>query len=100
MTITVHIPAALQRLTNNRSTVDVADVTSIEELIDGLEKDHPGIKNKLLEDGEIRGYINIFVNEEDIRLMKDEGVRLKDGDNVTIVPSIAGGMEWRLKLSD
>ncbi|MDE0552654.1 MAG: MoaD/ThiS family protein [Candidatus Poribacteria bacterium] len=92
MTVTVHIPLPLQRLTNNQATVEVADVTSIEELIDSLENDHAGIKDKLVGNGEIRGYINIFVNDEDIRFMKDEGVRLKDGDNVHIVPSIAGGI--------
>ena len=92
MTVTVHIPLPLQKLTNNQATVEVADVTSIEELIDSLENDHAGIKDKLFENGEIRGYINIFVNEEDIRFLKDEEARLKDGDNVHIVPSIAGGI--------
>ncbi|MCY3682174.1 MAG: MoaD/ThiS family protein [Gemmatimonadetes bacterium] len=92
MTVTVHIPLPLQKWTNNQATVEVADVTSIEELIDSLENDHAGIKDKLIENGEIRGYINIFVNEEDIRFLKDEEARLKDGDNVHIVPSIAGGI--------
>ena len=92
MTVTVHIPLPLQKLTNNQATVEVADVTSIEELIDSLENDYAGIKDKLIENGEIRGYINIFINEDDIKFMKDEEVRLKDGDNVHIVPSIAGGI--------
>lgn len=92
MTVTVHIPLPLQKLTNNQATVEVADVTSIEELIDSIENDHAGIKDKLIENGEVRGYINIFVNDEDIKFMKDEEARLKDGDNVHIVPSIAGGI--------
>lgn len=92
MTVTVHIPLPLQKLTNNQATVEVTDVTSIEELIDVLENDHAGIKDKLIENGEIRGYINIFVNDEDIKFMKDEESHLKDGDNVHIVPSIAGGI--------
>ena len=92
MTVTVHIPLPLQKLTNNQATVEVADVTSIEELIDSLENDHAGIKDKLIENGEIRGYINIFINEDDIKFMKDEEARLKDGDNIHIVPSIAGGI--------
>ena len=91
MTVTVHIPAPLQKWTRNQSRVEIVDATSLEELIDGLESDYPGIKGKLVENGEIRGYINIFLNDEDIQFMKDEGVRLKDGDSVTIVPSIAGG---------
>ncbi len=92
MTVTVHIPLPLQKLTNNQASVEVADVTSIEELIDSLENDYSGIKDKLIENGEIRGYINIFVNDEDIKFLKDEEARLKDGDNVHIVPSIAGGI--------
>jgi len=92
VTVTVHIPLPLQKWTNNQATVEVADVTSIEELIDSLENDHAGLKDKLIENGEIRGYINIFVNEEDIRFLKDEEARLKDGDNIHIVPSIAGGI--------
>ena len=92
MTVTVHIPLPLQKLTNNQAILEVADVTSIEELIDSLENDHAGIKDKLIENGEIRGYINIFINEDDIKFMKDEEARLKDGDNIHIVPSIAGGI--------
>ena len=92
MTVTVHIPLPLQKLTNNQAILEVADVTSIEELIDSLENDHAGIKDKLIENGEIRGYINIFINEDDIKFLIDEEARLKDGDNVNIVPSIAGGI--------
>ncbi len=92
MTVTVHIPLPLQKLTNNQASVEVADLTSIEELIDSLENDYAGIKDKLIENGEIRGYINIFINDEDIRFMKDGETHLKDGDNVTIVPAIAGGI--------
>ena len=91
MTVTVHIPAPLQKWTKNQSKVEIADATTIEELIDRLETDHPGIKGKLVENGEIRGYLNIFLDDEDIQFMKDEEVRLKDGDTITIVPSIAGG---------
>ena len=92
MVATVRIPLPLQKLTNNQATIEVADVTSIEELIDSLENDYAGIKDKLVENGEIRGYINIFINDEDIRFMKDGETQLKDGDNVTIVPAIAGGI--------
>ena len=92
MTVTVHIPTPLRKLTNNQAEVEIADVASIEELIDGLENVHLGMKKKLVEDGEIRGYVNIFVNDEDIKFIKGKGTTLKDGDSVTIVPSIAGGI--------
>ncbi|MCY3792082.1 MAG: MoaD family protein [Gemmatimonadetes bacterium] len=92
MAVTVHIPTPLRKLTNNQAEVEIADVASIEELIDGLENVHPGMKRKLVEDGKIRGYVNIFVNDEDIKFIKGKETNLKDGDSVTIVPSIAGGV--------
>jgi molybdopterin synthase sulfur carrier subunit len=65
------------------------DVT---ELIDDLERQFPGIRERLVEDsGELRRFINIYVNEEDIRFLSGKGTALKDGDEVSIVPAIAGG---------
>ena len=91
MAVTVHIPSPLQKLTNNQAAVEIAEAASIEDLIDSMENVYPGIKNKLVKDGEIRGYINIFVNDDDIRFTKGKGTNVKDGDSVLIVPSIAGG---------
>ena len=92
MAVTVHIPSPLRKLTNNQATVEIADAASIEDLIDNMETLYPGIKQKLVKDGEIRGYVNIFVNDDDIRFNKGKGTTVKDGDSVLIVPSIAGGM--------
>ena len=92
MTVTVHIPEPLQKWTKNQATVEIADVISIDDVIDSLEREHPGIKDKLVENGEIRKYLNIFLNDEDIKFMKDEDIRLRNGDSVFIVPSIAGGI--------
>lgn len=92
MAVTVHIPTPLRKLTNNQAEVEIANVASIEELIDGLENVHPSMKKKLMEGGEIRGYVNIFVNDEDIKFIKGKGTSIKDGDSITIVPSIAGGV--------
>ena len=62
------------------------------ELVDNLEIAHPGMKEKLLdESGEIRRYVNIFINDEDIRFLDGKGSELKDADSVSIVPAIAGG---------
>ena len=91
MTVTVHIPEPLQKWTNNQTIVEVADVISIDDVIDSLEWVHPGIKGKLVENGEIRKYLNVFLNDEDIKFLKDEDIRLNDGDSVFIIPSIAGG---------
>jgi molybdopterin synthase sulfur carrier subunit len=93
MAISVNVPTPLRKLTDNQAEVEI-DAASVEELIEGLENAHAGIKEKLLdESGEIRPYVNIFVNDEDIRFLDGKGTELKDGDNVSIVPSIAGGCD-------
>lgn len=92
MAISVNVPTPLRKLTDNQAEVEIK-ATSVEELIENLENDHAGIKEKLLdESGDIRRYVNIFVNDEDIRFLEGKETELKDGDNVSIVPSIAGGM--------
>jgi molybdopterin synthase sulfur carrier subunit len=91
MPITVNIPTPLRKLTNNQSEVEIAAAT-VGELVDGLEGAYGGIAEKLLDEGgEIRRYVNIFVNDEDIRFLDGKDTPLADGDNVSIVPAIAGG---------
>ena len=87
--IKVRIPTPLRPLTKGQGEVD-AQATSITEMIDTLNTAHPGIKDRLCDDtGELRRFVNIYVNEEDIRFRKETS--LKDGDEVSIVPAIAGG---------
>ncbi len=91
MPITVNIPTPLRKLTNNQSEVEIAAAT-VGELVDGLEGAYGGIAEKLLDEGgEIRRYVNIFVNDEDIRFLDGKDTPLTDGDAVSIVPAIAGG---------
>jgi molybdopterin synthase sulfur carrier subunit len=90
MAIKVRIPTPLQKLTNGKTEVECS-AKNIQELIDVLEKDYPGMKDRLSDGGKIRRFINIYVNEEDIRFVNKEATVLKDGDNVSIVPAIAGG---------
>ena len=93
MAITVNVPTPLRKLTDNQAEVEIR-AASVEELIENLENDHAGIKEKLLdESGYVRRYVNIFVNDEDIRFLEGKETELKDGDNVSIVPSIAGGCD-------
>lgn len=93
MAITVRIPTALRRVTQGQGEVQV-EASTIAELIDALEKEFPGIKERLVEEnGEIRKFVNFFVNDEDIRFLKGKDTELKDGDVVAIIPAIAGGME-------
>lgn len=91
MSIKVRIPTPLQKLTQNKSEVE-AKAKDIQELIEDLEKNFPGIKVRLCdESGNLRRFINIYVNEEDIRFLKMDKTNLKDGDEVSIIPAIAGG---------
>jgi molybdopterin synthase sulfur carrier subunit len=92
MAIIVRIPTPLQRLTNGRGEVECS-AKNIAELIDALEKEYPGMKERLSDGGKVRRFINIYVNEEDIRFLNKEETTLKDGDTISIVPAIAGGRE-------
>ena len=91
MAVTVNIPTPLRKLTNNESEVSV-EAGSVGDLVDALEAAYSGIAEKLLDEkGEIRRYVNVFVNDEDIRFLDGKGTALRDGDNISIVPAIAGG---------
>jgi len=90
MPIKVRIPTPLQKFTNGKTEVECA-AKNISDLVDALEKDYPGMKERLSEGGKIRRFINIYVNDEDIRFVNKEETALKDGDNISIVPAIAGG---------
>jgi molybdopterin synthase sulfur carrier subunit len=90
MAVTVRIPTPLQRLTDGKADV-VINAKNISELIDALEQSHPGMKERLSDGGKVRRFINIYVNDEDIRFADKENTALKDGDVISIVPAIAGG---------
>jgi len=90
MAVTVRIPTPLQRLTDGKADV-VVNAKNVSELIDALEKDYPGMKERLSDGGKVRRFINIYVNDEDIRFSNKENTVLKDGDIISIVPAIAGG---------
>ena len=91
MSIRVRIPTPLQKLTKDNAVVE-AEGKDIVELIGSLEKNFPGIKERLCDEkGALRRFINFYVNEEDIRFLKLEKTPLKDGDEVSIIPAIAGG---------
>lgn len=89
--IKVRIPTPLRPLTKNQGEVE-ANADTIAHMIETLNDAHPGIKDRLCdESGELRRFVNIYVNEEDIRFLKGKETSLKDGDEVSIVPAIAGG---------
>ena len=89
--ITVRIPTPLRPMTGGKSEVE-ATGNSIGELIDQLNNVHPGLKDRICDErGEIRRFLNVYLNEEDIRFLTGKDTPLKDGDAVSIVPAIAGG---------
>ena len=91
MGVTVRIPTPLRRMTGGADKVEL-DVADLSQMIDTLESDYPGFKERLLdEEGELRYFVNIYVNGEDIRF--DQGLRtaIKSGDEISIVPAVAGG---------
>lgn len=91
MSINVRIPTPLRKLTGGADEVSVEGST-IASLIDNLEAAHPGLKDRLCDEaGEIRRFVNIYLNDEDVRFLDGSKTALKDGDEVSIVPAIAGG---------
>jgi len=92
MAVKVRIPTPLQRLTQGKEEVEGVPGTII-NLVTDLDKKFPGIGERISEGGKIRRFVNIYVNEEDIRFLQAEATRVKEGDEVSIVPAIAGGGE-------
>ena len=91
MTVKVLIPTPLQKFTNNQATIDCS-AGSVGELLDALEKSCPGIKARLCDDsGKPRRFLNFYVNSEDIRFLDGTETPLAEGDEVSIVPAVAGG---------
>ncbi len=91
MTIKVLIPTPLQKFTKEQATIECS-ANNVQELIDALEADCPGIKARLCdEQGVPRRFLNFYVNAEDIRFLQNTETPLKDGDEVSIVPAVAGG---------
>ena len=89
--IKVRIPTPLRPLTRGQGEVETKGA-SIAEMIANLEAMHPGMKDRLCDEkGELRRFVNVYVNEQDIRFLKGKETALKDGDEVSIVPAIAGG---------
>ena len=87
----VRIPTPLRKLTNNEEVVEVS-ADNIGAAIIELQTRYPGIKERLMDDnGEVRRFVNVYVNEEDIRFLQNQKTPLKDGDEISIIPAIAGG---------
>ena len=90
MSIDVRIPTILRPFTKDQKTVTATGAT-LSAVISDLDAQYPGIGDRLLENGALRRFINIYVNDEDVRFLGSLGAPVKDGDSVTILPAVAGG---------
>ena len=91
MSITVRIPTPLRRVTNGEDKVTV-EGSNLKEIIGSLDNQYPGIKARICDDqGDLRNFVNVYVNGEDVRFLKGLDTSTKTGDEVSIVPAVAGG---------
>ena len=91
MPVKVRIPTPLMKLTNNQAEIS-AEGSTIADILNNLESQFAGIKERICEEnGTPRRFINIYLNEEDIRFLDGEKTKIKDGDEISIIPAIAGG---------
>jgi len=92
MAVVVRVPTPLRRLTNGQGEVEV-EAKTVREAIEKLEELYPGFKERLVDEkGELRKFVNLYLNDEDIRFLNGLDTELKDGDTLSIVPAIAGGL--------
>jgi molybdopterin synthase sulfur carrier subunit len=92
MPITVRIPTPLRKLTNEQDIVSATESGTLSELIDALERDFPGLKERLCDEtGELRRFVNVYVNGEDVRFLAGLQTAIAAGAEVSIVPAVAGG---------
>lgn len=91
MSVTVRIPTPLRKLTGDREVVQ-GEGSTLLDCIEALERQYPGLKERLCdESGELRRFVNVYVNGEDVRFLQGLATPLKPGDEVSIVPAVAGG---------
>ena len=91
MAVTVRIPTPLRKLTSDQPEV-AAVGSNIESIIENLEANHPGIKERICDDsGNVRRFVNIYLNDEDIRFLDGTATTVTDGDEISVIPAIAGG---------
>ncbi|MFI9603614.1 MoaD family protein [Streptomyces sp. NPDC004069] len=91
MAIEVRIPTILRQYTDGQKAVD-GNGETLADLIADLEARHPGIQARIVEGEQLRRFVNVYLNDEDVRFLDGISTKLTDGDNVTILPAVAGGM--------
>ena len=91
MSVTVRIPTPIRRVTNGEDKITVSGAT-LRQIIEAMEEKYPGIKARLCDDkGDLRSFVNIYINGEDVRFLSGIDSPLNPGDEVSIIPAVAGG---------
>ncbi|MBM9508805.1 MoaD/ThiS family protein [Actinacidiphila acididurans] len=90
MAIEVRIPTILRNYTDGRKSVEGSG-TTLDELFTDLDTRHAGLRDRVVDNGELRRFVNVYLNDEDVRFLEGISTKLTDGDNVTILPAVAGG---------
>ena len=91
MSVTVKIPTQLRSVTGGEAETTVEEVTTVGEVLDGLYERFDGLRDRIAEDGDLRRFVNVYVGGEDIRFLDNLETAVDDGDEVTILPAVAGG---------
>ncbi len=91
MSVTVKIPTQLRSVTGGEAETTVDRAGTVKEVLDGLYERYDGLRTRISEDGDLRRFVNVYVGGEDIRFLEGLDTTVKDGDEVTILPAVAGG---------
>lgn len=90
MAIEVRVPTILRTYTDGQKAIEGVGAT-LDELFKNLDTRHAGIRDRIVEDGKLRRFVNVYLNDEDVRFLDGINTKLTDGDSVTILPAVAGG---------
>ena len=90
MAVKVQIPTPMRQHTEGKATVEAAGAT-VQAVLDNLGQKYPGISQRLFENGQVRRFVNVYLNDEDIRYLDSLNTPVKDGDELSIIPAVAGG---------
>ena len=91
MAVTVKIPTQLRAVTSGEAETTIEDAGTVGEVLDGLYERYDGLRERIAEDGDLRRFVNVYVGGEDIRFLDGLETAVEDGDEVTILPAVAGG---------
>jgi MoaD family protein len=90
MAVRIQIPTPMRQHTENKAVVE-ADGGTVQAVLEDLGRKYPGITQRLFENGQVRRFVNVYLNDEDIRYLESMATAVKDGDELSIIPAVAGG---------